>query len=113
MLLRNQDTESVRLRATPQYRGEEGTAATKTAPLLSELPKIVSLFSGAGGLDLGFRQQGFVIPLAIDFSTAAIQTHQRNFKDTHGVVADLVKLGPSGVLAHVTSASPRGFVAMW
>lgn len=108
MLLRNQDTESVRLRATPQYRGEEGTAATKTAPLLSELPKIVSLFSGAGGLDLGFRQQGFVIPLAIDFSTAAIQTHQRNFKDTHGVVADLVKLGPSGVLAHVTKTIPRG-----
>jgi len=108
MLLRNLDHKSAKLRTTPQHRGAEGTAVPKTAPLLTELPKIVSLFSGAGGLDLGFRQQGFVIPLAIDFSAAAIQTHQRNFKDTHGVVADLVKLGPAGVLDHVTLTIPRG-----
>ena len=73
-----------------------------------ELPKIVSLFSGAGGLDLGFRRQGFDVPLAIDLSAAAIQTHRRNFQDTHGVVADLVELGPLGVLNHVTSTIPRG-----
>ena len=84
------------------------TALPKAAPLLAKLPKIVSLFSGAGGLDLGFRRQGFVVPLAIDVSTAAILTHQRNFKDTHGVVADLTKLGPSGVLAHVTAMIARG-----
>jgi hypothetical protein len=74
----------------------------------AQLPKIVSLFSGAGGLDLGFKEQGFVIPIAIDLSPAAIETHKRNFINTCGVVADLVKLGPSGVLSHVSSVIPQG-----
>ncbi len=108
MLLRNTAHDSARVRTKPQYQGTEGIAVPRTAPSLAALPKIVSLFSGAGGLDLGFRRQGFVVPLAIDFSAAAILTHQRNFKETHGVVADLVKLGPTGVLAHVTSTIPRG-----
>jgi len=77
-------------------------------PLGNELPKVVSLFSGAGGLDLGFHRQGFDVSLAIDLSAAAIQTHRRNFQDTHGVVADLVELGPLGVLHHVISTIPRG-----
>ncbi len=108
MLLRKLNHEPTGSRTTPQRRGAEGIAVQKTAPPLAALPKIVSLFSGAGGLDLGFWLQGFVVPLAIDFSSAAIQTHQRNFKKTHGVVADLVKLGPAGVLDHVTSTIPRG-----
>jgi DNA (cytosine-5)-methyltransferase 1 len=97
-----------RLQATINGRCKEVFVVEKASPSLSALPKIVSLFSGAGGLDLGFRRHGFVVPLAIDFSAAAIQTHQRNFKGTHGVVADLVKLGPAGVLDYVTSTIPRG-----
>ena len=108
MLLRNLDHESARPQTTPHGNGAKRTTVQKPAPSHAVLPKIVSLFCGAGGLDLGFRRQGFVVPLAIDFSAAAIQTHQRNFKETHGVVADLVKLGPEGVLDHVTSAIPRG-----
>lgn len=65
------------------------------------LPKIVSLFSGAGGLDLGFRQAGFPLVFAVDLSPAAVQTHKRNFKDSTAVAADLVVLGPDGVLAHL------------
>ncbi|AIY48216.1 DNA cytosine methyltransferase [Mycolicibacterium fortuitum] len=65
------------------------------------LPKIVSLFSGAGGLDLGFERSGFPLSFAVDLSTAAIQTHRRNFKDTVSVAADLEKLKPAGVLAHL------------
>lgn len=63
------------------------------------LPKVVSLFSGAGGLDLGFRDAGFPLVFAVDKSSAAIQTHQRNFKNTRSVAADLEELGPEGVLA--------------
>lgn len=96
------------LRPPPQSEGSGGVDCRKSKASLGALPKIVSLFSGAGGLDLGFRQQGFLIPVAIDFSTAAIQTHRRNFKDTHAVVADLVKLGSSGVLELVLSIIPRG-----
>ena len=72
------------------------------------LPFVVSLFSGAGGLDWGFRYHGFKIPLAIDVSAAAIKTHKRNFKKTHSVVADLIQLGPSGVLAQVSKLIPVG-----
>ncbi|GHS84900.1 cytosine-specific methyltransferase [Actinomycetota bacterium] len=65
------------------------------------LPKIVSLFSGAGGLDLGFKKSGFPLTFAVDLSPAAIQTHKRNFKESISVAADLEKLGPDGVLAHL------------
>ncbi|MFG2016838.1 DNA cytosine methyltransferase [Actinomadura geliboluensis] len=67
------------------------------------LPKIVSLFSGAGGLDLGFQRAGFPLSFAVDLSPAAIQTHRRNFKGTVSIAADLAKLGPEGVLAHLDS----------
>lgn len=65
------------------------------------LPKIVSLFSGAGGLDLGFRNADFPLAFAVDLSPAAIRTHKRNFIETVSVAADLEKLGPDGVLARL------------
>lgn len=53
------------------------------------LPRIVSLFSGAGGLDLGFSQEGYEIAFAVDQMAAAIQTHKRNFPSTTSITADL------------------------
>lgn len=64
-------------------------------------PKIVSLFSGAGGLDLGFHQADFPLSFAVDVSPSAIQTHRRNFDRTVSVAADLATLGPQGVLGHL------------
>lgn len=58
----------------------------------------MSLFSGAGGLDLGYHEAGFPLAFAVDSSSAAIKTHQRNFTATTSVAADLVKLRPKGVL---------------
>lgn len=72
------------------------------------LPKIVSLFSGAGGLDLGFQCAGFSLTFAVDLSSAAIQTHRRNFKGAVSVAADLERLGPDGVLAHLDSLLAPG-----
>ncbi len=77
-------------------------------PSATELPKVVSLFCGAGGLDWGFYQEEFRIPIAIDISAAAIRTHKRNFTDTHGVLADLSQLGPEGVFSHVSEKVPSG-----
>ncbi|NMN97823.1 DNA cytosine methyltransferase [Antrihabitans stalactiti] len=65
------------------------------------LPKIVSLFSGAGGLDLGFYDTGYPIVLAVDNSSAAVKTHKRNFPTTASIMADLAQLGPTGVLDHL------------
>ncbi|MFC4631772.1 DNA cytosine methyltransferase [Promicromonospora alba] len=75
--------------------------ASMTGEPADALPKIVSLFSGAGGLDLGFQRADFPLVFAVDLSPAAIQTHRRNFKDTVSVEADLAELGPAGVLAHL------------
>ena len=63
-----------------------------------KLPKVVSLFSGAGGLDLGYRNAGFPLVFAVDMSHWAIKSHRRNFGDTVSIAADLVDLGPDGVL---------------
>ena len=67
------------------------------------LPRVVSLFSGAGGLDLGYKRAGFPLVLAVDNSPAAIRTHQRNFSRTTSITADLVELRPEGVLTHLAS----------
>ncbi len=62
------------------------------------LPKIISLFSGAGGLDLGYRDAGFPLVFAIDRSESAIKTHTRNFPGTTSVAGDLITLQPTGVM---------------
>jgi len=72
------------------------------------LPKIVSLFSGAGGLDLGFKRAGFPLTFAVDISPAAIQTHRRNFGDTVSIAADLEVLGPDGILTHLSGLLEPG-----
>lgn len=72
------------------------------------LPKIVSLFSGAGGLDLGFDRAGFQLAFAVDRSSAAIQTHRRNFRHTTSIASDIEELGPEGVLAHLAKLVDPG-----
>ena len=44
--------------------------------------KIVSLFSGAGGLDLGFRRVGFDIVWANEHDKDIWETHEKNFPET-------------------------------
>ena len=44
-------------------------------------PKVVSLFAGCGGLDLGFKQAGYEILWANDFNEHAGATYKRNFGD--------------------------------
>ena len=42
--------------------------------------KIISLFAGAGGMDLGFKNAGFDIMWANDFDPDSVKTYRRNFK---------------------------------
>lgn len=44
--------------------------------------KIISLFSGAGGLDLGFKQAGFDIIWANEFDSAIWNTYEHNHPET-------------------------------
>src|ERR1700723_1344109 len=77
-------------------------------PSRADLPRIISLFSGAGGLDLGFKQAGYSIAVAVDSADSAIRTHRKNFPRTKSFVADLVAIKPAGVLAYVRSAVAEG-----
>jgi DNA (cytosine-5)-methyltransferase 1 len=45
-------------------------------------PRVVSLFSGAGGLDLGMRQAGFEVIAAVDTDEFAARSHERNFPES-------------------------------
>lgn len=49
---------------------------------------VVSLFSGGGGLDLGFKKAGFNIKWAIDNNSNAVSTYKANIGD-HIIFADI------------------------
>ena len=53
--------------------------------------KIVSLFSGCGGLDLGFIKSGFDVIWANDFFKDAVETYKKNIGD-HIVYGDITKI---------------------
>jgi DNA (cytosine-5)-methyltransferase 1 len=72
------------------------------------LPRIVSLFSGAGGLDLGFRQARFRLAAAFDNNPASVATYRRNFPRVRSILADLRVLGPDGVLNRIADRVPPG-----
>ena len=53
-------------------------------------PSVVSLFVGCGGLDLGFKQEGFELVYSCDNDPAAISTYKRNV-DERGYVRDVTE----------------------
>jgi DNA (cytosine-5)-methyltransferase 1 len=56
-------------------------------------PKVLSLFTGCGGLDLGFHQSGYEILWANDVDSFACQTYRRNF-DNPIEEGDIEKIDP-------------------
>ena len=54
-------------------------------------PSVVGLFSGCGGLDLGFKHAGFDILWANDFNADSVKTYARNIGD-HIVLGDITKI---------------------
>jgi DNA (cytosine-5)-methyltransferase 1 len=62
---------------------------------------VLSIFCGAGGLDLGFESVGFSPQMAIDVNPAAIATYSHNRSKATALKLDLAK------------ASPRDLVELW
>lgn len=54
--------------------------------------KLLSLFSGCGGLDLGFERAGFSIPVANEFDPAIWNTFEQNHKKTKLLRGDIRKI---------------------
>lgn len=58
--------------------------------------KVVGLFSGCGGLDLGFIQAGFDIIWANDFNSDAVKTYKRNIGN-HITCGDITEIKSSEI----------------
>lgn len=57
---------------------------------------VVSLFSGGGGLDLGFISEGYKILWAIDNTPNAVQTYRHNIGD-HILCEDINRIDPQSI----------------
>lgn len=51
--------------------------------------KVISLFSGCGGLDLGFKKAGFEIPIANEFDRSIWGTYKANHPNTKLIEGDI------------------------
>ena len=69
----------------------------------SAMPTFVSLYSGAGGLDIGFAQAGFKPVFANDVSTDAVETHNniQHVKDSRWRIASTMFKGVTTVCGDV------------
>jgi DNA (cytosine-5)-methyltransferase 1 len=65
---------------------------------VSDLPAI-SLFSGAGGLDVGVERAGYKILTAVEYEADAAETLRRNYPETVVLEADITKLETRTILS--------------
>lgn len=63
---------------------------------------IISLFSGAGGLDLGFHKAGFKTVIANEFDAKICPTFKENFPQTKLIEGDIRNVDESVFPKHVT-----------
>jgi DNA (cytosine-5)-methyltransferase 1 len=74
------------------HEGPPATSQQHSAPIAIEL------FSGAGGMSLGFEAAGFNCLVAIDNNPIHVATHQWNFPDSWSLCADVNSLTAEDIL---------------
>ena|GEM_PF-156455 len=63
----------------PNFLNNNKEKQVDKSKILGIHPKLVSLFSGCGGMDLGFKQAGYEIVYANDFDSDAQRVYEKNF----------------------------------
>ena len=58
---------------------------------------VIDLFSGCGGLSLGFIKDGYVIKKAVEFDANIANTYQKNHPEVDVIVDDIRNIDQSGV----------------
>lgn len=64
-------------------------------------PKLVSLFSGAGGLDYGFEAAGFASPVAVELDTDCCETLRRSRPRWRVIERDIFRVSTEELLDSV------------
>ena len=63
----------------------------KGATEIPLIPTVVSLFSGAGGIDLGLKKSGLDIIWAVDNDADSVETYKKNIS-SHAICEDITKV---------------------
>lgn len=71
---------------------------------------IISLFSGCGGLDLGFEKAGFNIPVANEFDATIFETYKSNHPDTHLIEGDIRNITRKDIEPFLSESTIDGII---
>ena len=65
---------------------------------------LISLFSGCGGLDLGFEKAGFNISVANEFDQTICETFKINHPNTRLIESDIRNITKKDIEPYITEA---------
>lgn len=87
-------------------RFESKEDESRRARTVQGVPTAIAMFSGAGGLDLGFRMAGFRLLLSTDNDPYAEKTHKRNWANVPFILEDARKLTIERILEATNNRRP-------
>lgn len=61
---------------------------------------VIDLFSGCGGLSLGFMKDGYTVKKAVEFDASIANTYKRNHPEVDVIVDDIRNIDKSGVFQY-------------